>query len=189
MQHLPVLQTERLILFIPGPQDAERCVAFNRANEAHLAAWDPPMSKSQFDLEVVRSARQTAIEEALAERRFSFALTARDAAPESPLLGWVYLSSIMRGVFQACYLSYSLDENAQGDGYMSEALLTVISFAFQVLRLHRLMSNYMPHNARSAKVLQRLGFTIEGRAEKYLYIANAWQDHVLTSLTNPDSIP
>ncbi len=74
------------------------------------------MSKSEFDLEVVRSARQTAIEEALAERRVSFALTARDEAPEPPLLGWVHLSSLMRGIFQACYLSYSLADNAQGDG-------------------------------------------------------------------------
>lgn len=47
------------------------------------------------------------------------------------------------------------------------------------------MANYMPANARSAAVLQRLGFTIEGTARDYLFLAGAWQDHVLTSLTNP----
>jgi ribosomal-protein-alanine N-acetyltransferase len=46
------------------------------------------------------------------------------------------------------------------------------------------MANYMPANERSGKLLKRLGFTVEGYARDYLFIAGAWQDHVLTSLAN-----
>lgn len=42
--------------------------------------------------------------------------------------------------------------------------------------------------ARAARVLQRLGFTIEGTAKDYLFLAGRWQDHILTSLINPDAI-
>ena len=46
------------------------------------------------------------------------------------------------------------------------------------------MANYVPSNRKSASVLARLGFTIEGYAREYLFIDGAWRDHVLTSLTN-----
>ncbi len=35
---------------------------------------------------------------------------------------------------------------------------------------------------RSAQVLARLGFQIEGRARRYLQLNGVWRDHVLTSL-------
>ena len=45
------------------------------------------------------------------------------------------------------------------------------------------MANYMPINFRSAKLLHRLGFTVEGYAKNYLLINNRWEDHVLTALS------
>jgi ribosomal-protein-alanine N-acetyltransferase len=44
----------------------------------------------------------------------------------------------------------------------------------------------MPHNTRSAAVLKRLGFAVDGYARDYLMIDGRWQDHILTSLLNPD---
>jgi ribosomal-protein-alanine N-acetyltransferase len=52
------------------------------------------------------------------------------------------------------------------------------------LNLHRVMANYLPENERSARLLARLGFCIEGQANAYLQIAGAWRDHILTSLVN-----
>jgi ribosomal-protein-alanine N-acetyltransferase len=55
---------------------------------------------------------------------------------------------------------------------------------FAEQKLHRIGANYMPHNARSGRLLAGLGFRIEGYARDYLYIDGAWRDHVLTSLVN-----
>ena len=63
-----------------------------------------------------------------------------------------------------------------------------IDHVFHALKLHRIMANYMPTNVRSARLLRRLGFVPEGFARDYLFIAGAWQDHVLTALTHPDGI-
>lgn len=46
------------------------------------------------------------------------------------------------------------------------------------------MAAYLPHNQRSAKLLKRLGFVVEGYACDYLTIDGQWEDHILTSLTN-----
>ena len=48
------------------------------------------------------------------------------------------------------------------------------------------MANYMPTNEASGKVLKRLGFTVEGYARDYLCLNGKWEDHILTSLTNPE---
>jgi ribosomal-protein-alanine N-acetyltransferase len=55
---------------------------------------------------------------------------------------------------------------------------------FDDLGLHRIMAGYLPHNKRSGKLLDRLGFEKEGLARKYLKINGRWEDHLLTSLIN-----
>jgi ribosomal-protein-alanine N-acetyltransferase len=68
---------------------------------------------------------------------------------------------------------------------MSEALRAGIAYVFETLGFHRIQANHLPANERSARLLRRLGFSVEGYARDYLYINGAWRDHVLTSLTSP----
>jgi ribosomal-protein-alanine N-acetyltransferase len=107
------------------------------------------------------------------------------AAP-ARVIGMVNFSNFVRGAFHACHLGCALDERAQGRGLMTEALALAIAHVFGELNFHRIMANYMPRNRRSARLLQRLGFRIEGRARQYLLIAGRWEDHVLTSRVNTD---
>jgi ribosomal-protein-alanine N-acetyltransferase len=44
----------------------------------------------------------------------------------------------------------------------------------------------VPTNERSAALLRRLGFVVEGYARDYLFIGGKFRDHILTSLTNPN---
>ncbi len=104
---------------------------------------------------------------------------------ESEVYGACNFTFIQRGTFLACQLGYSLAEKKQGQGIMGEALKAAIDYMFQAVGLHRIMANYMPSNGRSARVLERLGFVIEGHAKEYLQINGQWEDHVLTSLVNP----
>jgi ribosomal-protein-alanine N-acetyltransferase len=59
-------------------------------------------------------------------------------------------------------LGYVLGRAHWGQGYMHEALGSLIDCAFGELGLRRLEAEVDPRNARSAQVLARLGFTAEG---------------------------
>ncbi len=182
---VPELITPRLLLTVPGARGAEERVRFNRENERHLAPWSPTPTARDLAVEYWRESLDRQVADFRDGTRYAFSIFDREAGVEGPLLGYVTFSQIVRGVFLACYMGYSLGEHAQGNGYMTEACSAAIDYVFTHVKLNRIMANYMPENARSAAVLARLGFTIEGHARDYLYIAGRWQDHVLTSKTNP----
>lgn len=104
-------------------------------------------------------------------------------------MGVANLTQIARGPFQACYLGYSIAQSHERKGMMFEALETVVRFAFNDKRLHRIMANHLPNNGRSEKLLKRLGFRIDGSSPDYLFIQGQWREHILTSLTNRNWIP
>jgi ribosomal-protein-alanine N-acetyltransferase len=71
----------------------------------------------------------------------------------------------------------------QGQGLTGEAIELVLGFAFERVGLHRVQAAIMPRNARSLRVVEKLGFRREGFAERYLQIAGKWEDHVLFAMT------
>ena len=143
------------------------------------------MSARDVDAGYWRERLDRQVEQFQAGTAYAFSIFDRATGADGPFLGYVNFSEVVRGVFLACYMGYALAETAQGQGFMAEACRAGIDYIFNEVRLHRIMANYMPANARSAAVLERLGFTVEGTAKDYLFLAGAWQDDVLTSLTNP----
>lgn len=185
---MPVLTTARLLIAIPGAQAAAAEARFYLENIEHLAPWEPPITAEHFD-EVARARHLEANRLLAAEgTSYRFSIFERERGAHGPVLGHINLHHVVRGFFLASTLGYNLSRDAQGHGYMTEACKAVIAFAFDDLGLHRLMANHMPQNKRSAAVLQGLGFTVEGMAKDYLFLAGAWRDHVLTALTSPRNV-
>ena len=107
-----------------------------------------------------------------------------DKSDVTTAIGMIHFSGFIRGVFQASYVGYSLDEHAQGKGYMNQALRESVKYMFEELHFHRIMANCMTTNIRSLNLLKKLDFQIEGTAKDYLYIDGRWEDHILTACTN-----
>lgn len=177
----PPIQTERLLVRVPTTEDAAAIARFEAENREHLAPWEPSRAERTYTAAHHREALETVPTDIVSGRRIPFVFQRRDS---DEIIGDAALSNVVRGVFQAAHLGFGLAREAQGQGYMHEALTAVIRFAFDELNLHRLMANHQPHNARSAAVLARLGFEVEGRAKAYLFLNGEWRDHVLTALTN-----
>jgi ribosomal-protein-alanine N-acetyltransferase len=178
-----LIETERLTLRLPQAADVPLIISYYGDNRAHLQPFSPTFAPDFLDeamwLEQVRiRTREHAAGESL--RAFLFAREARDR-----IAGNLNLTQVHRGALQSCVLGYNLARDEQGKGYMTEAVKGAVGFAFERWRLHRVTANHMPRNARSAAVLRRCGFQIEGLAPAYLLINGKWEDHVLTSIINP----
>jgi ribosomal-protein-alanine N-acetyltransferase len=183
--HLPVLTTERLLLRVPTERDAEVMARFAADNRDHFAPWDPLRDDDYFTAAYWKRLLAEGIKRLREGTHLQFVIGEQGSA-NSSVVGQITLSGITRGVFQAAYLGYGLDHRHVGKGYMGEALRATIDYCFGEMNLHRIMANYMPANARSQRLLEKLGFEREGFAPDYLFLAGKWQDHVLMSITNPD---
>lgn len=178
-----VFATERLLLRLPRAAEAPELVRFYLANHEHLQAWSPTFPADFFTEAFWREQARLRRLDFRAGREARTFLFPRDRPDR--VIGQLSLTQIARGAFEACTLGYGLAADAQGRGYMVEAVRAAVAYAFQELGLHRVMAAYMPRNRRSAAVLRRAGFTVEGYARDYLLIDGRWEDHVMTSITNP----
>lgn len=97
--------------------------------------------------------------------------------------GEINLNSIQRGPFQNCYVGYWMDEELAGNGYVPEAVVVVLRFAFEDLGLHRVQISIIPRNTASRRVVEKLAIRDEGVALRYLQINGAWEDHVRFAIT------
>jgi ribosomal-protein-alanine N-acetyltransferase len=183
LQEVPLIETARLRLTIPEPDAAPRMLSFVEENRAHFAPWSAPEPQDYYTESYWRQRIASARSEFTQGQSMKLVLL-RKENPQGQIIGESNFSNIIRGPFQACFLGYRLDHRAVGQGLMQEALVAAIDYAFESLRLHRIMANYIPVNERSGRTLRRLGFTVEGYARDYLLIDGRWQDHILTALTN-----
>lgn len=100
-------------------------------------------------------------------------------ASTDELLGAITLDNIRRGPAQAATCGYWIGQRHARQGYMREALQSVVHHAFTALDLSRIESACLPENAASRGVLESSGFKYEGVAQSYLQINGRWRNHVL----------
>ena len=62
----------------------------------------------------------------------------------------------------------------------------MVGEVFKELKLHRLIAYVMEHNAPSIKLLEAVGFRMEGLCEKNLIVNGVWENHMLYAMLNPD---
>lgn len=182
------LATPRLVLRAPRTADVGELRRLLRRNQAHLQPWNPatrpgedPTSITEISNLVLRTRREWK-----AGRSFSFMVALR-AAPDR-LIGKIGLTGVMRGAMHGAYLGYWMDVDHLNAGLCTEGIQRVLDFAFDTAELHRIQAAIMPRNARSLRVIDKLGFRREGYAERYLQIAGVWEDHILFARTREEHV-
>jgi [ribosomal protein S5]-alanine N-acetyltransferase len=156
----------RIFLRPPTEADLREFTALSRASaQFHRGLVSPPAQTSQFVDYLERC------------RRADSACFLICRNEDSAIAGTINLSQIFRGGFQNAYLGYYIGSPYAGRGYMTEALELLLSYAFSVLKLHRLEANIQPQNRASIALVKRAGFSREGFSRRYLKICGRWRDH------------
>lgn len=168
------LETERLVLRSLNISDTELLYDFLTRNAEFFKPWSPKYEQDYFDIEHHRN-RLLKIETET-ETQIKFGFFIKDDLKK--LIGTVSFSNIIKGPFLSCFLGYRTDEKANGKGYTTEAIKRGIEYVFSELKLHRIEANIMPSNIASVRVIEKLGFVMEGLSHNYLKINGKWEDHL-----------
>lgn len=78
-------------------------------------------------------------------------------------------------------VAFDLDRSFSGRGLMTAALAAAVDFGFVRMGLHRLEARVVDGNERSRRLLERLGFTLEGTLREAFMLQGTLRDIQLFS--------
>jgi ribosomal-protein-alanine N-acetyltransferase len=181
------LGTPNWLLMTVTPAYAELFARLHRRNGHHFRmgmTLQPEMEQAPFWTGVLEN--QHACNK---EGNGLFLVGFHKGSPAAEIGCVISFSGIVHDDFQACWLGFRVDRALEGRGLMHEVLEASVRAVFERYRLHRIMASHLPENLRSARVLRRLGFGIEGYSRDFMLLNGEWKDNVLLSRIATDPVP
>jgi len=160
--------------------------ALREESRAFLTPWEPTWPLDDLTRSAFRRRIRRYMQDIREDAAYPFFIfDSRD----DTLVGGVTLSNVRRGVTQSASLGYWVGADRARQGYMSASVAALVPFVFDQLGLHRLEAACLPSNAASIRLLEKVGFSREGFARRYLRINGIWQDHLLYAMLTDDPRP
>ncbi|MEA2663088.1 MAG: hypothetical protein QOI11_32 [Candidatus Eremiobacteraeota bacterium] len=150
---MTMLTTARLRLRGPADGDAEALCAYHARNAGRFAPWEPPQSPDVADHRAWIAAQRARDGP---DRPTTFLAFANEGADLAAVVG---LSGFTTSPATAM-VHYTVDGAYEGRGYAGEAVRAVLDYAFGAFGLDEISAYYHPDNARSGRLLERLGFRV-----------------------------
>ncbi len=175
-----------LVLRLPQLGDFDQWVSLREASRGFLQPWEPIWNTADHKRSSFRQRLKRYQAELKSGKAVSFYIFVDEGAV---LAGGLTLANIKRGVSQSCTLGYWMGKEHAGQGIMKQAVGLIVPYVFDRLKLHRLEAAAIATNRPSINLLEKCGFSFEGKVRKYLKINGKWQDHHLYSLLTEDPRP
>ncbi len=164
----PRLETERLILRPYAKSDGPRISSLLKSREVTRYTFMPHPYRPSDYYAFVRK-----INTVQARRRnLVFALLEKST---DDLIGGVGCHNIDADA-KKCEIGYWLAKKYWGEGLMPEAVAAIVTYLFRVRKLRRVYAKVWHPNAKSARVLEKVGFTLEGKLRQDIKRNGRWMD-------------
>ena len=173
----PVLQSERLELIEIKPSHAS--IILHIYGEKKLGEFENMkiLTSEQEALDFINRFQ----EKFKKKTGIRWAISIRE---EKLIIGTIGFKGFVPG--HKSFVSYEVHPEFGSKGYATEALATVVDYAFGPMDLHRLEAEVMPGNVASEKVLAKNGFTKEGLLKEWMYWDGVYFDITLFALLQSD---
>lgn len=171
------LRTERLVVRMLTEDDIDIVTAYrNDPRVAALQDWELPYPREQAERLIAGHRGRVDVEPGTGTQ-LGIDLGGR-------LIGDLYV-----GLDEHCGIAeigFTLSAEHQGHGYALEAASVVVDDLIDRLGVHRIVAQLSPQNLASARLLERLGLTVEYLAERSYWWRGAWDDNLTYSMTAQD---
>lgn len=172
MKH--IIETERLIIRLAEPEDAEAIFSYRSDFlENKYQGWFPNSAKEVHDY--ISNMPKTID---IADVCFQFAII---NVNENRLIGDIGIIFTNHNNMQA-EIGCTLHKDYQGKGYATESLKAVVNYLFVTLNKHRIIASVDPRNTTSLRLIQRLGFRKEAHFKKSYYLRGEWVDDIIYAM-------
>ena len=174
-RHL-LIQTDRLDLRLPQLSDHKSWSQLRLGSKDFLTRWEPTWTHDHLLRRPFVNRVNWAKRSMQAGTAIPLFIKSRD---DGVLMGAITLDNIRRGPNQTATMGYWIGSPYVREGFMSEAIVGLVNYAFGALDISRIESACLPENTPSRKLLEKCGFKYEGVAQAYIQIDGRWRTHVL----------
>ena len=178
-----MLETDRLILKALEEQDWRIVLSFLEKGRHIFEQYEASKAPMHYTEIYQRGVLNQEYNATLSNRYVRYYVFLKEA-PKT-IIGTVSCGSIATEPFNCGTIGYKFDKDYWNKGYAREAIGCTIDEIFKELRLHRLIANVMETNEPSIKLLENMGFRLEGLCEKNIKVNGVWQNHRLYAMLNP----
>ncbi len=153
-----ILESKRLILRPIQLKDSEAVIKLATKDAAKYFGAIPFPCKIENAKKWIRSTfyRKNSVE---------FAITLKDT---NNFIGYIEVSGINAKSKVGC-ISYWTGKKYWGKGFMAEASSLVLNYVFKSLELKRIYAQVNGGNIASRKLLEKLGFKLEGKLRNHIF--------------------
>jgi RimJ/RimL family protein N-acetyltransferase len=174
----PPLRSEQLILRPLELTDAPRIAEL--AGDWEVARWTLDIPHP-YDRTMARDFIAWAQEELSSQRRYFFALVARNSGD---LVGII---SLTRNGADEGEIGYWVGRPYQGKGYAREAAAVMIALAFDALEMRRVVAACRPDNEPSWRVMEHCGMTYVEATQRWSMARRETFELSLYAIDRPDA--
>lgn len=165
--HIPSLETERLLLRGMRVSDAQDMYAYaSRPSVTEFLTWNPHTSveETREYLTYVGQRYRTG-------DFYDWSVVCRE---DGRMIGTCGFTSFNCPADSA-EIGYVLNPAYQGRGLATEAVLRVLAFGFEELKLHRIEAHFIEGNHASRRLMERAGMRFEGFARESMKIKGRYR--------------
>ena len=102
------------------------------------------------------------------------------------IIGTISFSDMKRNAFFSCQIGYKIDSEYINQGYGFKMLSNSIKIMENECHMHRIGAYILPGNEPSIKLVEKVGFQLEGIAKSYVLMNGKWIDHLSYAyISNP----
>jgi ribosomal-protein-alanine N-acetyltransferase len=118
-------------------------------------------------------------------RTYDLALVPKTGPFTGRMMGRVGLS-VDRPEHHEATIWYVLNPAVVGQGYVTEAMESLITFGFETLKLHRIFADCDPRNGASVRVAERLHMVREAHLRENYFLRGEWCDSYIYAVLAKD---
>lgn len=170
-------RTKRLVLRPLREDDVDTVVAYrNDPAVAEFQDWELPVARERVERQIANGAGWNDI---VRGKPVNIGIE-----HDGELVGDLYVGLDEHG--GVAEIGFTLRTEHQGKGYAFEAASALVADLVERHGCHRIVAQLSPKNARSARLLERLGMHVESLAPKSYWCRGAWDDNLTYAMSDAD---
>ena len=150
---MKTIVTERLMLRSWQESDADDLYEFGKNETVKMAGWEVMTDRTEA-MESIRAWQRTGESWAIVQKE------------TKKVIGEITLEDCGRDE-RYREMEFVISDAYAGQGYASEAALTILRYAFEDLDMSAVAICHYPDNHASRRVIEKCGFTYEGTLRRY----------------------